>query len=125
MKAYKNVFQLLILLFLFSSCASAQIIKNEGESDIQIGDELIKKKILIYNSSNSSKNIMLGSSDEFVIYKLNKKEHWISNPFKFDPIFKIRTGDKTISYRLTRGNRYILYWNSTQKYWDLYLANPD
>jgi|GEM_PF-6664148 len=126
----KKIFGTLIICLVFHSCLAQKngmprpdtprpnVPPPKGDIPEQIGEGFYKDKIRIYNTSDSSKSILLGLNEDFNDYILDENEVWLSPSFNFNPVVKIRTNEEIISYTLVLGNFYVLYWNEENQYWD-------
>jgi len=105
----KKLLSALTISFLFISCAA----------QYQIADRITKTSVVIYNNTNNELNILLGSKTKLDTFKLEKNDVWLSQPYNFNPIFKIQTQNHIVTYQLRLGKYYMIFWNVKKKYWDL------
>lgn len=105
----KHLLSILIIFISMFSCKAQQI-----------GERLTKTSVVIFNNSKNSTSILLGeSSSQMDTFKLKGNEVWLSPAYAHNPMIKVQTGKRIISYLLKPGNYYMIFWNDKKKYWDV------
>jgi hypothetical protein len=89
--------------------------------EMQLPEELIKYKVVIYNSSNADATFFLGeSTNNLKEIKLKAKKNTISESFTVGPVFIIYTSKNIFSkYTLELGESYKIYFDNEKNKWDL------
>lgn len=117
-----------IFLILTVSCSSQSAQKRMLEEDLaaplelnQVPEELVKYKVVFYNSSGETLTFQLGeSTSDMKKVKIKPYGNEISDSFTQSPIFIIYTSNEIFSrYTLELGESYKIYFNKDQKKWDL------
>lgn len=121
----KRILSLLVLTLCFTYCRA----QRAGELasppppppvfEMQPGEDFIRSCVVIYNNSDTRTVFLLGEISRMDTITLKSHENWISSPLKFNPVFRIHSAKGTISYQLTRGNFYTIFWNPDKECWDL------
>ncbi|MGB5819280.1 MAG: hypothetical protein WBG90_07320 [Saonia sp.] len=107
----KLIFSTIVFCLFLSSCLAQKV--------DHIGEELTKTTVRIYNNSESKKVILVGSITKLDTFEVAKNSTWLSPSYKFNPIVKIRTQDKIVTYKLKIGRFYMIYWKKNKERWDL------
>lgn len=103
----------LVFAAMFASAAYGQ----------QAGARITQTTVGIYTDANKKIKVLLGESVNKLDTVTVADYVWYSQPYKKNPVLKIRTGNKNLTYRLKLGNIYMVYWNDPKKYWDVKKTN--
>ncbi|WP_026968045.1 hypothetical protein [Algoriphagus terrigena] len=102
----KKIIKIAVLSLLLVSCAT--------------GERIIANRVGIYNSSSSVINIELGETGRpLEKITIPKGETWLSPNFHANPVIKVKTGNQTVIYTLSKSNYYMIYWNESDRRWDV------
>lgn len=120
----RKVTILLLIIFLTINCFSQETYKEnikEGEKELQLPDEYMKNRVVIYNISNKQVKFSLGeSTDQLEKFELEPEGNGIYGEYSSRPVFEIYTTTEIFSrYRLRLGKLYEIYWNNSENKWDL------
>jgi hypothetical protein len=107
----KKLLAIIPLLFLINSCTA--------QDALFMGQRVKKTTVTIYNRVNSVTTILLGSTTRLDTFRLKSNELWISPAYGYNPIFKIKSQDTTVTYQLNISNSYLIFWNKEKRFWDL------
>lgn len=83
------------------------------------GERITQTTVGIYTDANKRIKVLLGETAKTLDTVEVADYVWYSRPYRNNPIIKIRTGSKNLTYQLKLGNIYMVFWNAPKKYWDV------